>query len=604
MGAVASIPLLGSLAGLSTSAASACVTGAAWFCTGQAASALTRSCNCNSSVATRVGFSLIFLLNSLLAWTMLSDWAINLVAHYSYDWIKMDCTAGKCYGVLAVHRVCFALALFHSALSLLLIGVKDTRTKRAAIQNGSVSRSRYTRATVLSLADTLARAEHSWWGPKLLAWAVLVYLSFLVPNAFFTSFWATYVSLPGSAAFILIGLVLLVDFAHSWSETCLEKWEQTDAPVWKWILIGSTLGLYAITIALTVVQYVFFGGRGCGLNTALITTNWVVSLLLSALSIAPAVQESNPRSGLAQSGMVVAYTSYLITSAIANHDDAQSGGRCNPLQSRAAGARTGMVVLGAVFTFLAIAYSTSRAATQSKAFSRAGASKRPDATSGDYEALSQADDASAMGDIRVTQAPKRQDTLRWQAIKAAIDEGCVRVFSLSLGGEELTLRVAHTRTGSSLPPSALTEFEQEGDSETEDEGGNPAVNDDERSGTRYNYSFFHVIFVLATMYTACLLTNWCVHASDSAVRSRQSPTDPELTSASRQVRRLSSVVPPRHGRRRPTDADRSESRRVLDARHQQLGQPGAVRLDARRAAHLARPLRGVSRFGSTTWRYL
>ncbi|KWU41147.1 putative membrane protein [Rhodotorula sp. JG-1b] len=471
MGAVASIPLLGSVLGVGTSAVSAMMTGLVWFCTGQAASALTRSCNCNSSVATRVGFSLIFLANSLLAWTMLSDWAIRHLARYAYDWIKLDCN--KCYGVLAVHRICFALAMFHLALSLLLIGVKDTRTKRAAIQNG-------------------------WWGPKVVIWLVLVYLSFLVPNGFFTSFWATYVSLPGSALFILIGLVLLVDFAHSWSETCLERWEQTDAPLWKWILIGSTLGLYALTIALTAVQYIFFGGKGCGLNTALITINWLVSLALSVLSIAPAVQESNPRSGLAQSGMVVAYTSYLITSAIANHDD--TAGRCNPLQSRAAGARTGMVVLGAVFTFLAIAYSTSRAATQSKAFApgHAGSAKSRANRGADYEALSQHADGSAaaegsaspMGDLgsegAIRTAPRKQDSLRWQAIKAAIDEG-------------------------SLPPSALTEFETQDDSDGEDdETVAGPVNDDERSGTRYNYSFFHVIFVLATMYTACLLTNWSV----------------------------------------------------------------------------------------------
>lgn len=65
-------------------------------------------------------------------------------------------------------------------------------------------------------------------------------------------------------------------------------------------------------------------------------------------------------------------------------------------------------------------------------------------------------------------------------------------------------------TASSLPPSALTEFETQDDSDADDDAtvaGGP-VNDDERSGTRYNYSFFHIIFVLATMYTACLLTNW------------------------------------------------------------------------------------------------
>lgn len=99
--------------------------------------------------------------------------------------------------------------MFHAILSLTLVGVKDTRSARAAIQNG-------------------------WWGPKVLSWLVLVGLSFLVPNGFFIHFWASWVALPGSMAFILIGLVLLVDFAHTWSETCLERWEQTDSALWKW----------------------------------------------------------------------------------------------------------------------------------------------------------------------------------------------------------------------------------------------------------------------------------------------------------------------------------------------------------------------------------
>ncbi|GAA6038803.1 hypothetical protein JCM8097_002899 [Rhodosporidiobolus ruineniae] len=465
MGALVSIPFLGPLAGIGGSVVSACLSGLAFFCTSQAASALTRSCNCNSSVATRVGFSIIFLLNSLIAWLMLSDWAIKLLEQYSAGWVKMKCGDGECYGVLAVHRICFALALFHLIHALLLIGVKDTRTKRAAIQNG-------------------------WWGPKVLVWLVLVYLSFLIPNAFFIKFYSPILSLPGSGLFILIGLVLLVDFAHSWSETCLERWEATDSPFWKWTLISSTLGLYALTLALTVIQYIFFSGKGCGMNTTLITLNWILSLAVSILSIAPRIQESNPRSGLAQSGMVVAYCAYLLTSAIANHDDPNnSSGRCNPLQSRAAGARTGMVVLGAVFTFLAIAYSTSRAATQSKAFVPGKGKRRPDAHDGGYAALSQDAEAGELDEV-VTSQPgatkkmRREDTLRYQALKAAVEEG-------------------------SLPASVL---DADSDEEDEDGGsgafGSSPVNDDERSGTRYNYSYFHVIFILATMYTAALLTNW------------------------------------------------------------------------------------------------
>jgi len=84
---------------------------------------------------------MIFLLNSMFAWLMKTPMAIKLIEKWSYDYIKMDCTNDKCYGVLAVHRVCFALTLFHAILSTSLIGVQDTRDKRAAIQNGCASTS-------------------------------------------------------------------------------------------------------------------------------------------------------------------------------------------------------------------------------------------------------------------------------------------------------------------------------------------------------------------------------------------------------------------------------------------------------------------------------
>jgi serine incorporator 1/3 len=91
----------------------------------------------------------------MLAWFMKTPLAIDLIKKWSYDYIKMDCEGGKCYGVLAVrlldpllehaclfshkvHRICFALALFHLLVGASLIGVKDTKDKRAAIQNGCV----------------------------------------------------------------------------------------------------------------------------------------------------------------------------------------------------------------------------------------------------------------------------------------------------------------------------------------------------------------------------------------------------------------------------------------------------------------------------------
>ena len=45
---------------------------------------------------------LIFALNSMLAWLMKTRFMIELIEKWSYDYIKMDCEDGKCYGVLAV----------------------------------------------------------------------------------------------------------------------------------------------------------------------------------------------------------------------------------------------------------------------------------------------------------------------------------------------------------------------------------------------------------------------------------------------------------------------------------------------------------------------
>ncbi|KAI0267651.1 TMS membrane protein/tumor differentially expressed protein [Gloeopeniophorella convolvens] len=437
MGILFSLPLAGVLGTVGSS----CLAGLAFCFTSTAASMFFKSCNCNSSIATRIGFAMIFALNSMLAWLMKTPFMIQLIEKWSYDYIKMDCEGDKCYGVLAVHRVCFALSLLHILLSISLIGVRDTRDKRAAIQNG-------------------------WWGPKVLLWLVLVGISFFIPNGFFI-FWGNYVSLIGATVFILLGLVLLVDFAHSWSETCLENWENSNSSnLWQWVLIGSTASMYVATIAMTSVLYVYFAGSGCTLNRFFISFNLALTILITIICIHPTVQEHNPRSGLAQSGMVAVYCTYLVMSAVGNH----AHQTCNPFRSGAAsGTRTSALMLGAALTFIAIAYSTTRAATQSRAL--VGRKRQ-----GDVHLLD--DDGHEVS--VVNSQPSRTDTPRYQALLAAVEAGAI-------------------------PASALN---QEEDDDDDDDAGE--MRDDERSGTRYNYAWFHIIFVLGAMYVAMLLTDWNV----------------------------------------------------------------------------------------------
>jgi hypothetical protein len=264
----------------------------------------------------------------------------------------------------------------------------------------------------ISFTNNYHSPSRSWWGPKVLLWLVLVAVSFAIPNPFFI-FWGNYLSLIGATLFIILGLVLLVDFAHSWSETCLDHIDSApeDSKLWQFILVGSTGGLYVVSIVLTVLLYVFFAGGGCSLNQFLISFNLALCLLITLICVHPAVQDANPRSGLAQASMVAAYCTYLITSAVGNHTD----GNCNPLHRSPA--RNGTVVMGAIFTFLAIAYSTSRAATQSRALvgkkRNAGAIALPDE---DHE-------RGDSGVGLVTTQPTRKDTPRYQALLSAVEAG-------------------------------------------------------------------------------------------------------------------------------------------------------------------------------------
>jgi hypothetical protein len=244
----------------------------------------------------------------------------------------------------------------------------------------------------------------------VLLWLVLVVVTFFIPNGFFM-FWGNYVSLIGATIFILLGLVLLVDMAHTWTETCLENWENSGTNTWQWILIGSTAIMYAATITLTGVLYGFFAGPGCGLNKFFISLNFALVIIITLLCVHPVVQEHNPRSGLAQSAMVSAYCTYLIVSAVANYDHES----CNPIGR----ARSTTVVIGAVFTFLAIAYSTSRAATQSRAL--VGKSAKSGAVQ-----LAIDDPGRGHSELGLVNAqPGRIESPRYQALLAAVEAGYV-----------------------------------------------------------------------------------------------------------------------------------------------------------------------------------
>jgi serine incorporator 1/3 len=195
------------------------------------------------------------------------------------------------------------------------------------------------------------------------------------------------------------------------------------------------------------------------MNQAAITINLLLTIGISALSIHPTIQSHNPRAGLCQSAMVAVYCTYLTMSAVGMEPD---DNHCNPLV-RARGTRTASIVLGAIITFLTMAWTTTRAAT----LGLAGSPTR----SGSSYAQIPSDEHS----LTTTQPSSRRE-LREAALRAAIESG-------------------------SLPASAL----DDSDSEDDYSDSSPS-HDDERGSTRYNYALFHIIFLLSTAWVATLLT--------------------------------------------------------------------------------------------------
>lgn len=85
--------------------------------------------------------------------------------------------------------------------------------------------------------------------------------------------------------------------------------------------------------------------------------------LVTIVSITPAVQEANPKSGLAQAAMVTIYATYLVGSALISVPTADDDYSCNFTNEPGKSTAT-MTALGVVFTFIALAYSASNVATR------------------------------------------------------------------------------------------------------------------------------------------------------------------------------------------------------------------------------------------------
>ncbi|GAU21814.1 hypothetical protein TSUD_176600 [Trifolium subterraneum] len=223
----------------------------------------------------------------------------------------------------------------------------------------------------------------------------------------------------GSGMFLLVQVVLLLDFVHRWNDT----WVGYDEQFWYIALFVVSLVCYVATLVFSGVLFHFFtpSGQDCGINIFFISMTLMLAFVFAIVALHPAVNGS-----ILPASAISLYCTYLCYSAMASEPRDYE---CNGLHKHSKAVSTGSLTLGLVTTVLSVVYSAVRAGSSAAVLSPPSS----------------------------------------------------------------------PRAGKPLLPLDTKEEES-------NEKAKPVT---------YSYAFFHLIFSLASMYSAMLLTGWSTSVGES-----------------------------------------------------------------------------------------
>lgn len=267
--------------------------------------------------------------------------------------------------------------------------------------------------------------HHGGWTVKFVVWAVLIVLMFFLPNVVISVYET--LSIFGSGFFLLVQVIILLDFTHSWNDSWVEK----DEPKWYTALLSVSIVCYIAAFSFSGVLFMWFNpsGNDCGLNVFFIVMTIILAFSFAVLALHPQVNGS-----LLPASVISVYCAYLCYSGLSSEPRDYA---CNGLHKHSKQVSTGTLVLGMLTTVLSVAYSAIRA-----------------------------------------------------------------------GSSTTFLSPPSSPKSGSTKPLLHEDGLESGKGEKESEPSNPVS---------YSYMFFHLIFALASMYSAMLLTGWTTSAlSDSS----------------------------------------------------------------------------------------
>ncbi|KAK2821689.1 hypothetical protein Q7C36_021032 [Tachysurus vachellii] len=400
---------------------------------GSATCLTCRFCSkCKNSIVTRIIYASILLLDTIIACIMLSpsvERQMKQIPGFCEDDTSSS-TAGtfQCdtfVGFKAVYRLCFGMSMSFVAFCLLTINIKNSRDPRAAFHNGC-------------------------WFFKITIIIALTVAGFYIPEGHFSYIWFVVGAL-GAFFFILIQLILLMDFVHSLSESWHDKKENQNPKLWGCALISVTLVNYSVSVLGITLLFIFYARpMECSLSRFFISFNLILCIIASVISVQNIVRKRLPASGLMQSSFITLYTVYLTWSAVTNEPEKS----CNPS-------------LLSIFQQDPVLNSSSTNQTQQES------PKHP---------YFLTEDAQSIVGLLVFVV-----CILYSSIRSSSTS---QVNKLLLTPSNAVL-IDNPSTGSLCAP----------------EGPRRLV-DNERDGVQYSYSFFHMQLFLASLYIMMTLTKW------------------------------------------------------------------------------------------------
>ncbi|ELP88344.1 membrane protein PB1A10.07C, putative [Entamoeba invadens IP1] len=260
------------------------------------------------------GYSLIvYIFSDFISKMRIASWSMgNSISNYIFFCATSsdDETFAECFSQVILSRCMEAYFCFHMILFAISF----------FIQNESP------RSPFVLFHD-------GYWFFKIVLVTLLSTMTFLLPTWVHTVF--NYLAAAGAVLFYLYTLISFLNFAAIFNVKMVNKVNTKRClDPYVVLLLGSSVLAFSLMFILSIFTFVKFTsistGKGTckskvynGLFTAL---NMVISIISTIISMLPRVREYKPTSGIFQSSVVAAYTSYLLFTAITSQPCSELNG--------------------------------------------------------------------------------------------------------------------------------------------------------------------------------------------------------------------------------------------------------------------------------------